>query len=59
MTFANYFSKFFKGQGSFESQVYISETTAVGMFNDAFRTLRYIILITFGIEFIGAAYRRF
>lgn len=56
MTFSNYFSKFFKGQGSLESQVFISETTAVGKFNDAFRTLRNIILITFGIELIGAVY---
>jgi len=56
MTFANYFSRFFTGQASLESQVFISETTAVDKFNDAFRTLRNIILVTFGIESIGAAY---
>lgn len=56
MTFANYFSKFFKGQSSLESQVFISETTAVEKFNDAFRTLRNIILITFGIELVGATF---
>ncbi len=56
MTFANYFSRFFTGQASLESQVFISETTAVDKFNDAFRTLRNIILVTFGIESVGATY---
>lgn len=56
MTFANYFSRFFSGQASLESQVFISETTAVDKFNDAFRTLRNIILVTVGIESVGAAY---
>lgn len=56
MTFANYFSRFFTGQGSIESQVFISETTALDKFNDAFRTLRNIILVTFGIESVGATY---
>lgn len=56
MTFANYFSRFFTGQSSLESQVFISETTAVEKFNDAFSTLRNIILVTFGIESIGATY---
>lgn len=56
LTFTNYFRKFFKGQGSFESQLLISETTAVDKFNDAFRTLRNIILITFSIELVGAVF---
>lgn len=56
MTFATYFSKFFKGQSSFESQLFVSETTAVDKFNEAFETLRNIIFITFGIEAIGAIF---
>ncbi len=53
MTFTNYFSRFFTGQASFKSQVIIAETTAVDKFDNAFRTLRNIILVTFSIESIG------
>ncbi|MDD2247257.1 MAG: potassium transporter TrkG [Proteiniphilum sp.] len=53
MTFTNYFSRFFTGQASFKSQVLIAETTAIDKFDDAFRTLRNIILVTFSIEAIG------
>lgn len=50
LTFASYFSYFFKGGTSYENQIALSDMTSVNKLGDVFSTLKYIILITFGIE---------
>ncbi len=59
MTFATYFNRFFTGRASFDAQFFVAQTTAVDNFNNAFRTIRNIILITFGTEIIGAMFMFF
>jgi trk system potassium uptake protein TrkH len=50
LTFASYFSYFFKGGTSYENQLALSEMNISRNLGDIFSTLKYIILITFGIE---------
>ncbi len=50
LTFASYFSYFFKGGTSYENQLVISDMTNSRKLGEVFSTLKYIILITFGIE---------
>lgn len=50
LTFASYFSYFFKGGTSYENQLALSEMNVSRNLGDIFQTLKYIILITFGIE---------
>ena len=54
MTFANYFSYFFKGSASFSKQILISELTWSGRLGEVFATLKKIIITTFFIEITGA-----
>jgi Trk-type K+ transport system membrane component len=54
LTFASYFSYFFKGGTTYESQLMLSDITSARKLNDVFSTLKYIILITFGIEVVSA-----
>lgn len=56
MTFASYFSYFFKNRASFENQVYMGEMTNVDRLDDVFKTLKTIIIVTFTIELIGAIF---
>jgi len=55
LTFASYFSYFFKGGGTYETQLTLSDLTSTKTLGDVFSTLRYILLITFVIEFVAAA----
>jgi trk system potassium uptake protein len=54
MTFASYFSYFFKGSASFSKQILISELTWSGRLGEVFATLKKIIITTFFIEIAGA-----
>lgn len=54
LTFASYFSYFFKGGTSYENQLVLSEMNSSRNIGEIFLTLKYIILITFGIELFSA-----
>jgi len=53
LTFASYFSYFFKGGASYENQLALSDMTSSKKLGDVFSTLKYIILITFSIELLA------
>lgn len=54
LTFASYFSYFFKGGTTYENQLVLGDMTSSNKLGEVFSTLKYIILITFGIElFMG------
>jgi Trk-type K+ transport system membrane component len=53
LTFASYFSYFFKGGTTYENQLALSDMTNSKKLGEVFSTLKYIILITFGIEFFS------
>lgn len=50
LTFASYFSYFFKGGASYENQLVLSDMTNSNKLGDVFTTLKNILVITFGIE---------
>lgn len=54
MTFTSYFSYFFKGGTSYESQLIMQDMTSSDKIAEVFDTLKKIILLTFFIELIGA-----
>ena len=54
LTFASYFSYFFKGGSSYENQLIMNDLGASNKLGEVFSTLKYIILITFGIELFSA-----
>lgn len=53
LTFASYFSYFFKGGTTYENQLVLSDMTSSRKLGEVFSTLKYIIYITFGIEFFS------
>lgn len=50
LTFTSFFSYFFKGGTSYESQLALSEMTSAKKLAEVFMTLKRIILITFSLE---------
>lgn len=50
LTFASYFSYFFKGGTTYENQLALGDMTSSRKLGEVFSTLKNIILITFGIE---------
>lgn len=54
LTFASYFSFFFRGMSSFENQLTISDIVSAEKVGEVFSILRYILVITFSIEAISA-----
>lgn len=54
MTFATYFSYFFRGSSSYANQITLSEMTSSDKLGDVFNTLKRILIITLIIEFMGA-----
>ena len=54
LTFASYFSYFFKGMSSFENQVVLSDMNNSNKIGEVFSTLKRILVITFSIEAVGA-----
>src|SRR5690606_31771341 len=54
LTFASYFSYFFKGGATYENQIALSDISSSNKIGEVFTTLKQILGITFFIEFIGA-----
>ncbi len=54
MTFASYFSYFFRGKASYENQLVLKDISNTEKLSEVFSVLKKILLLTFGIEFIGA-----
>ncbi|WKW45655.1 potassium transporter TrkG [Myroides sp. JBRI-B21084] len=54
LTFASYFSYFFKGGSSYENQLALSDMTNSDKIGEVFTTVKRILVITFFIETIGA-----
>lgn len=54
MTFASYFSYFFKGSSTYENQLLLSDITNTEKIGEVFNTLKKIILVTFIFEAVGA-----
>ncbi|MEZ5057931.1 MAG: potassium transporter TrkG [Saprospiraceae bacterium] len=54
MTFASYFSYFFRGRTSYENQLVLSDMTNSEKLGEVFTTLKKILLVTFYIELTGA-----
>ncbi len=53
LTFASYFSYFFKGGSNYENQLVLSDLTNSQKLGDVFSTLKQILIITFSIELVG------
>ncbi|QDP85157.1 ATPase [Chryseobacterium sp. SNU WT5] len=56
MTFASYFSYFFRGGASYENQLSLGEMTSSDKLGEVFNTLKRIIIITVIIEALGAVF---
>lgn len=56
LTFASYFSYFFKGGSTYENQLVLSDMTNSNKLGEVFRTIKRIIIITFAIELAGALF---
>lgn len=54
LTFASYFSYFFKGGATYENQLALSDITSSQKIGEVFSTLKYIIIITAVIEIFAA-----
>ena len=54
MTFASYFSYFFRGKTSYEHQLMLKDMTNSDKLGEVFSILKKIILVTLSIELIGA-----
>ncbi len=54
LTFASYFSYFFKGGSTYENQLVLSDLTSSNKLGEVFSTIKSILLITFGIELLAA-----
>lgn len=53
LTFASYFSYFFKGGSTYENQLSLGEMTNSQKIGEVFSTLKRILIITFSIEIVG------
>ncbi len=53
LTFASYFSYFFKGGATYENQLVLSDMTNSNKIGEVFSILKYILVITFTIELIS------
>jgi len=54
LTFASYFSYFFKGGTSYETQLALGDINSSKKLGEVFSTFKYIILITIGIELFAS-----
>ena len=54
LTFASYFSYFFKGGPTYENQLALSDMTNTEKLGEVFTTVKRILAITFFVELIGA-----
>ncbi len=53
LTFASYFSYFFKGGSSYEDQLTMGNISNIEKIDEIFKTLKRILIITVGIEAVG------
>jgi len=56
LTFASYFSFFFKGGSTYENHLSLSEITNSQKIGEVFETLKYIIVITASVELVSATF---
>lgn len=56
LTFASYFSYFFKGGASYEDQLAMGTISNIEKIDEIFKTLKRILIITLGIEMVGAIF---
>lgn len=56
MTFASYFSYFFRGKSTYENQIMLKDMTNSEKIGEVFTVLKKIVLLTFTIELIGAIF---
>ncbi len=56
MTFASYFSYFFRGKTSYENQLMLKDITNSEKIGDVFNVLKKIVLLTLLIESVGAVF---
>jgi Trk-type K+ transport system membrane component len=56
LTFASYFSYFFKGVSTYENQLVLSDMTNSDKIGEVFNTLKKILGITFTFEILGAVF---
>ena len=56
LTFASYFSYFFRGGATYENQLVLSDITNSQKIGEVFSVLQRILAITFSIEIVGAAF---
>lgn len=56
LTFASYFSYFFKGGATYENQLTLSDMTGSNKIGEVFSTFKRVIIITFSIEFFTALF---
>lgn len=54
MTFASYFSYFFRGKSTYENQIMLKDMTNSEKIGEVFTVLKKIILLTLSIELLGA-----
>lgn len=54
MTFASYFSYFFRGKSTYENQIMLKDMTNSEKIGEVFSVLKKIILLTLSVEFLGA-----
>lgn len=55
LTFASYFSYFFKGGSTYENQLALGDMSNSKKLSEVFSTLKYVLIITFGIEMLSAS----
>ena len=56
MTFASYFSYFFRGRSSYENQIMLKDVTNAEKIGEVFNVLKKIVILTFSIELVGAIF---
>lgn len=56
MTFASYFSYFFRGKSSYENQIMLKDMTNSEKIGEVFSVLKKIIMLTLAIEIVGAIF---
>lgn len=56
MTFASYFSYFFRGQTSYQNQLMLKDATNSDKIGEVFSVLKKILFITFIVELLGAIF---
>lgn len=56
LTFASYFSYFFKGGSTYENQIALSDISNSNKIGEVFTTLKRILGITFFVELVGAVF---